>query len=153
MIYRTMLSILISVVLIMHSTHSSWVINGDNPRINIVGGTNQGWKQSTYPLIFGYTRGAEGGVIIPSRGELRQITLCAYDGQRGAGLTEAVVLTPTINGVKTANAYDIEIRPSGENHKVICFQYGLPVSSGDQFNLVSNTTNTNMKSATVVASL
>ena len=89
-----MLSIFIPVLLIMHSTQSSWVINGENPRLTIIGGTNQGWKQSTYPFVFGYTRGAEGGVIIPSRGELRQLTLCAYDANDSV-LSDKAVITPT----------------------------------------------------------
>ena len=55
------------------------------------------------------------------------------------------------NGAKATNDYDIEI-PGGENQKLIYFQYGLPVSSGDQFNLVANTTNRNIKSATVLVS-
>jgi len=147
-----MLQILIPTILMMQSAQSSWIINGENPRLTIVGGANQGWKQGTFPFVFGHTRGPEGGVIIPSRGELRQLTLCAYEQlNSNSVLSEAVTITPTINGAKATDDYVLTI-PMGESQKEIYFQYGLPVSKGDHFNIVANTTNKDIHSATVLVS-
>ena len=70
----------------------------------------------------------------------------------GSTSSKTVILNVPIKGKKAVREYEIEI-PIGKSQKVLYFENDLPVSSGDQFNLVANTTDSGSLQATILLSL
>jgi len=121
-------------------TEASWVVDGSSPRINIIGGIA--------PIGKGCSPFGNGlGVVIPGHGELRQLSLTV-----SRPVTVPIVINPTLNGAKMSENFSLTL-PIGEKSAVGYFEFGLPVSRGSLFNIISNGTRSEIQSAMVLASV